>query len=116
MDKNAADFDLRLTQYKLLNEERMRRALRVLRPHTRQMLNMLPLLLHYNDLRLPGARSANVPFGIDGFVPNAWQRHYLKNQGINPEERSRGRYSILGLYAMGSTSSICQGIESDLDI
>ncbi|MDO5351711.1 MAG: class I adenylate cyclase [Succinatimonas sp.] len=116
MDKIATDFDLRLSQYKLLNEERMRRALRVLRPHTRKMLNMLPLLLHYNDKRLPGARDPDVPYGIDGFVPNAWQRDYLKKQGIEPESRLRGRYSILGLYAMGSTSSICQGISSDLDI
>lgn len=116
MDKTTTDFDLRLSQYKLLNEERMRRALCVLRPHTRKMLNLLSLLLHYNDKRLPGARDAEVPYGIDGFVPNAWQKDYLKKQGIDPEVRSRGRYSILGLYAMGSTSSICQGISSDLDI
>ena len=116
MDNLTTDFDLRLSQYKLLNEERMRRALCVLRPQTRKMLNLLSLLLHYNDKRLPGARDADVPYGIDGFVPNAWQKEYLKKQGIDPEVRSRGRYSILGLYAMGSTSSICQGISSDLDI
>ena len=116
MDSMTADFDLRLAKYKSLNEERFRRALRVLRPHTRQMLNILPLLLHYNNPRLPGERCCNVPYGIDGFVPNAWQKKWLLDRGIDPEIISRGRYSILGLYAMGSTSSICQGLQSDLDI
>lgn len=114
MDKSS--FKLRLSKYESLNQERLRRALQIMKNDAVNILNLLPVLLHYNNPKLPGYRSNSVPFGIDMFSPNEYQRRYLIDHGIDPDIREEKHCPIYGLYAMGSTSSIAQGQNSDLDI
>lgn len=51
------------------------------------VLNVLPVLLHYNSPNLPGYRSNSVPFGIDRFTPTEYQRRYLIDHGIDPDTK-----------------------------
>lgn len=114
MDK--ASFELRLSKCEALNQERIKRALQIMKNDVVNVLNVLPVLLHYNSPNLPGYRSSSVPFGIDKFTPNEYQRRYLIDHGIDPDTKEEKHYPIYALYAMGSTSSIAQVQNSDLDI
>ncbi len=114
MDK--AQFDKRFSELNALNIQRAKIAVSVMKKSVRDVLNIVPLLLHYNDPRMPGYRSNGVPFGIDMFVPNEFQRNFLKSKGIDPDLKIEPSYPIYALYTMGSTSSIAQGEDSDLDI
>ncbi len=143
----------RFRRYKALNETRLQRACALMGPQARWGLEVVPLLLHYNHICLPGYRSGYIPHGIDLFTPNEVQQQYLRDQlagslseaydDMAPlpteselEAKERLEYEarvaallaqippleepvqhdILGLYAMGSTSSIGQSQGSDLDI
>lgn len=112
----AEELERRLYRYFTLNEERVRRALKVMPRQTRDILYLIPIFLNYNSPQIPGFRNSSIPYGIDGFVPNENQRRWLIRQRIDPALKSRGKYSIYGLYVMGSSSSIGQGVKSDLDI
>lgn len=117
VDISREEFDLRFAKIRALDELRYRRALEVMTPDNREVLLILPLLLHYNTPKIPGYRDNDVPFGIDGFEPNDKQCRWLRQRGVDPEKKVRPKgYSIYALYAMGSTASIGQGVSSDLDV
>ena len=110
----------RLKRYKALNQNRLQRALSLMTPEARAALELVPLLLHYNHICLPGFRPGAVPQGIDLFTPNTTQQNYLKTM-LDPQapplvESPTHTHAILGLYAMGSTSSLGQSYNSDIDI
>lgn len=113
---NKAQFEQRFSKVKYLNEQRYDRALQIMKKEVIDILNLVPLLLHYNHPLIPGYRANGVPFGIDLFEPNEFQKEYLLSKGIDPNVKVSGNYPIYALYAMGSTSSIAQGQDSDLDI
>lgn len=108
----------RFKRYKELNQTRLRHALSLMSADARYCLSIVPVLLHYNHINLPGFRAHNVPQGIDMFEPDALQLHYLQSL-ISPQapalEEPKHK-DILGLYAMGSTSSLGQSDSSDVDI
>ncbi len=106
----------RLGRYRAFNQARLARSLAVMPVQARQMIEILPVLLHYNSPLLPCYREGAVPCGIDGFSPDLRQRAWMSRQSrgrLCPEPKSR---AIFALYTMGSTSSICQSPYSDLDI
>ena len=78
-----------------------------------------PLLLHFNHPSLPGYINDDVPTGISQFeiTENSKQlcNNFLKAD-FPEQEFEPHQCDIIGLYAMGSTSSIGQSTESDLDI
>ncbi|AGH80021.1 adenylate cyclase [Psychromonas sp. CNPT3] len=76
-----------------------------------------PILLHYNQVNLPGYINSDVPIGICQFQITAKQTQLL-SQFLNVDKLYKTSQScdILGLYAMGSTSSIGQCSHSDFDI
>ncbi len=113
---DANQFFRRLEQADRLNAGRLERARSLMNPYVRQVLKYVPVLLHYNSPKLPGYREGPIPYGIDCFAPDVGQTVWLSEQGIDAAKSSRGDYSIYALYAMGSTSSVCQGSKSDLDI
>lgn len=108
----------RLRRYKALNLTRLQRAVALMHHEARKCLEIVPVLLHYNHINLPGYRKGQVPHGIDLFVPNSIQRQYIEEL-LSPEApplQEPQEHAILGLYAMGSTSSLGQSDSSDVDI
>ncbi|MEI6898202.1 MAG: class I adenylate cyclase [Psychromonas sp.] len=82
-----------------------------------KVFQAFPLLLHINHPALPGYINANVPAGICQYeiTTNAQSLiDDLFNFDILQTEQKQS--DIIGLYAMGSTSSIGQSSESDFDI
>ncbi|MEF1226393.1 class I adenylate cyclase [Vibrio fortis] len=101
-----------------LNQQRIDRALALMDLQSQRVFHLIPALLHYNHPMMPGFYDQQVPFGIRSFMPNEFQKQFVEDTELtlggklaetdNPE--------ILGLYTMGSTSSIGQSTSSDLDI
>ena len=104
-----------ITRIDLLNQQRIERSLAVMDAQAKHIFSVLPLLLHYNHLSLPGYINEQTPHGIFDFEPTSIQNDGLKLLSpilINTPSDN----SILGLYSMGSTSSIGQTSSSDIDI
>ena len=108
----------RFKRYRELNETRLAHALSLMSHDARFCLSIVPVLLHYNHVNLPGYRSGGVPHGIDMFTPDERQRRFLQDTLVTgaPPLKEPREHAILGLYAMGSTSSIGQSDSSDVDI
>ena len=111
-----ADFKFRLERLEAHDAMRLERACSVMTPHVREIFSLVPVLLHCNTPAIPGWRPGPVPYGIDMFSPDLFQRSWIRGMGADPDNLPRGEYGIAALYAMGSTSSIGQGRGSDLDI
>lgn len=103
-----------------INQLRTERAVAVMGPASRRVYRLLPALLHYHHPQLPGFINSNVPHGICDYHPDPCQRRYL--QEITAQSRiplpaiTASELPIIGVYSMGSTSSIGQSRVSDLDI
>ncbi len=101
-----------------LNQQRIDRALALMDLQGQRVFHLIPALLHYNHPVIPGYYDEFVPHGICGFEPNAVQQQFVDDTELvigKPLTTSRSAH-ILGLYTMGSTSSIGQSTSSDLDI
>lgn len=107
----------RIKRYKALNQMRLQHALALMGHEARFCLSVVPVLLHYNHVNLVGYRP-NAPHGIDLFSLNQEQQLYLNNaiSSDAPLLQNPTQRAILGIYAMGSTSSLGQGVGSDLDL
>jgi adenylate cyclase class 1 len=104
-----------ITRLDLLNQQRIERSLAVMDSQAQHIFSVLPLLLHYNHSSLPGYLDEQTPYGVFDFSPSTTQHHVLhsfsQHTFSEPSEPA-----ILGLYSMGSTSSIGQTANSDVDI
>lgn len=104
-----------------INRLRVNRALAIMGPNYQRVYSLLPILLHCHHPMLPGYLDSNVPHGISFYIPDRNQRTWLDTIGhqinISPVVTSDNNdQPITGIYSMGSTSSIGQNINSDLDI
>ena len=101
-----------------LNQQRTERALALMDLQSQRVFHLIPTLLHFNHPVIPGYYDAQVPYGICQFEFNDVQRQFVEDtqltigQSLSTAENP----AILGLYTMGSTSSIGQSTSSDLDI
>ncbi|MEL0629615.1 class I adenylate cyclase [Psychromonas aquatilis] len=96
---------------------RVNSALALMRKDEANVFKIFPILLHLNEPTLPGYIDADVPKGICQFTPNEQQQSLsLQLFDFKLPDTSPALPEIIGLYAMGSTSSIGQCSESDLDI
>ncbi|QUJ67420.1 class I adenylate cyclase [Photobacterium sp. GJ3] len=103
------------------NQRRVERARLAMNAQSEQVFSLLPVLLHVNHPDLPGYQNAEVPQGISAYFPSdrqmslACEYFNLDRTALTGDvEAAAG--DILGLYAMGSTSSLGQSLTSDLDI
>lgn len=101
-----------------LNQQRIERALALMDMQGQRVFQLIPALFHFNHPIIPGFFETDSPSGLYGFEANDVQRQFLDDIALAlgqplPEPRQR---DILGLYTMGSTSSIGQSTSSDLDI
>lgn len=102
-----------------MNQLKIDRALAAMNPGFRYLYKLLPVLFHYHQPGMPGFQQADVPFGISTFVPDnpqcqALQSLLLAGQALQSQPQIEA--PIIGIYSMGSTSSVGQNSSSDLDI
>ncbi len=103
-----------------INQLRVDRALAAMGPAFQQVYSLLPTLLHYHHPMLPGYLEGNVPCGICFYTSddkqNASLTEMTKKSAIPLVAPVSGERPITGVYSMGSTSSIGQNANSDLDV
>ncbi|KJY81621.1 adenylate cyclase [Vibrio galatheae] len=101
-----------------LNQQRVERALALMDLPSQRVFHLIPTLLHFNHPVIPGYFDAQVPFGIRDFELNDIQQQFVADTQLTIGQllTSSTQPAILGLYTMGSTSSIGQSTSSDLDI
>ncbi|AEX23485.1 class I adenylate cyclase [Vibrio sp. EJY3] len=101
-----------------LNQQRVERALALMDSQSQQVFHLIPVLLNYNHPVIPGYYDADVPVGVYGLEPNDVQQQFIDDTQLTISDKleDAAQPAILGLYTMGSTSSIGQSTSSDLDI
>ncbi|EHR6782640.1 class I adenylate cyclase [Vibrio parahaemolyticus] len=101
-----------------LNQQRIDRALALMDSQSQQVFHLIPALLNYNHPVIPGYYDADVPYGVHGLELNPTQQQFIDDiqLAIGQPLKTAEKPAILGLYTMGSTSSIGQSTSSDLDI
>lgn len=101
-----------------LNRQRTERALALMDLQGQRVFQLIPALLHYNHPLIPGYLDQHVPYGIHCFELNKIQQQLVEDTelALGQPLHSAKQPMILGLYTMGSTSSIGQSSSSDLDI
>ncbi|MDV7106069.1 class I adenylate cyclase [Vibrio sp. TH_r3] len=101
-----------------LNRQRIERALAIMDQQAKQVFNLIPTLLHYNNPAIPGYYNKPVPYGVHSLEQNDTQKQFIKQAASTQQEAilPGNDTPILGLYTMGSTSSIGQSTSSDLDV
>ncbi|AMA65146.1 Adenylate cyclase [Candidatus Arsenophonus lipoptenae] len=104
-----------------INQLRLIRAYSSMSDQLKIIYELLPILLNYHHPILPGYIEGDVPVGICFFVPDTDQINWLKQFDINFYfepilYKNNSELPIIGIYSMGSTSSIGQNNNSDLDI
>ncbi|MGX9998176.1 class I adenylate cyclase [Vibrio sp. JZG120] len=101
-----------------LNQQRVDRALALMDSQSQQVFHLIPALLNYNHPVIPGYYDADVPFGVHGLALNSIQQQFIDDiqLAMGQPLKTAEKPAILGLYTMGSTSSIGQSTSSDLDI
>ncbi|MDF5441643.1 adenylate cyclase, partial [Vibrio parahaemolyticus] len=93
-----------------LNQQRVDRALALMDSQSQQVFHLIPALLNYNHPVIPGYYDADVPFGVHGLELNSIQQQFIDDiqLAIGQPLKTVEKPAILGLYTMGSTSSIGQ--------
>lgn len=101
-----------------LNRQRTERALALMDLQGQRVFHLIPALFHYNHPLIPGYFADDVPYGVHHFELNDIQQLMVDDTelAIGQALETAPRPAILGLYTMGSTSSIGQSTSSDLDI
>ncbi|MFQ5642802.1 MAG: class I adenylate cyclase [Thiogranum sp.] len=101
-----------------LNKDRLHRVQDSLQLRQRIFIRLLPLLFHINHPMLPGYLSNRTPCGISDFTPGkrCIQAARKLAKSFSYRRRAQRRYSIHGLYLMGSTGTIAYSKSSDFDI
>ena len=106
-----------LERFRRLNDERLRRTRERLSEEGRRFLDLIPLLFHLNDPKLPGFFSELAPAAIPGYRPS--EAEIAAARTLNPAfsytHKMLRAYRIRALYLMGSAGSIAQSATSDLD-
>jgi len=100
------------------NRLRLQAALMLVNDAQKNIFKIFPLLFHLNLKGFPGYVKGDVPTGIYKFDIREKIRalaHTFLGLSI-PLQQTKKSPEIIGLYAMGSTSSIGQSSESDFDI
>ena len=114
---DLATINDRFNNLQALECEKLNKAYEIMSLSARKVISLLPIILHFNHPVVPGFRNGSIPYGIDGFTPSIVQKEYLDKlfDGTHYDIKVADP-KILALYAMGSTSSLGQGYNSDFDI
>lgn len=101
-----------------LNRDRLNRTRLALRERQRDVIDILPLLLHVNHPLLPGFISSEVPHSVADYSPTSGAVQVAKrlSKSFVHEKRASLRHDIQSLFLMGSTGTLGHSGESDLDL
>jgi len=99
------------------NSLRIKSAQALMNKDELNVFQSFPTLLHFNIPSLPGYIDADVPSGICHYEITDKSERLINNLFNTDISQATQQHSdILGLYAMGSTSSMGQSSESDFDV
>ena len=102
---------------KRFNKIRLETAQILMLDDEKAVFQCFPFLFHFNSPNLPGFIDKDVPLGISQFEPSESLEQLCIDFLHTPlPTTSVINREIIGLYAMGSTSSVGQSAESDFDI
>ncbi len=106
-----------LQRFLTLHQGRLQLILDDLTESQRDLLGLIPLLLHINHPMLPGYVSAETPSGVYGFDVDRDLARIARGRfhGFSYQKRATPRYDIRGLYVMGSGGTLAYSHHSDLD-
>lgn len=101
-----------------LNRARLQRTKDSLRGHSRQFLDILPLLFHVNHPLLPGFVSKDTPSGVAEYTPEKSAIKYARvlAKSFFYKKRALYTYDITAIYIMGSSGTIAYSEASDMDV
>ncbi len=101
------------------NVLRLMELFRNLSEEKKELFNIIPFFLHVNSPDYPGfVDSENIPFGIISFYDSGFFKLSLKHFKITAKEIRLSiarKFYIRGLYIMGSSGTLAQGVHSDFD-
>ena len=116
---NISDIGTIKKRFQEVNKKRLDRVQELLRSKQRVFLEVLPFLFHINNPRLPGYIDDNTPFGVSGYKPSPETINTAKQINrlfSNKFLKMNRNPDIHTLFLMGSSGSIAQSPDSDLDI
>ncbi|WP_350432444.1 class I adenylate cyclase [Shewanella sp. H8] len=106
-----------------LNSIRLARTLDVLPDLQQNLFHIIPLLIHHNQIDVPGIIDPVTPCGIHDFTLSNTVDAACNALGlpipeiaIEPKTIQSNTAAFEGVYAMGSTASFGQNSQSDIDI
>jgi adenylate cyclase class 1 len=81
-------------------------------------IRLLPLLFHMNSPILPGYIDQYTPCGIANYFPSHLEKTIAKTikRSFKYQSRAYLKFEIASLYLMGSTGTLGQSVNSDLDL
>ncbi|AZG71945.1 class I adenylate cyclase [Shewanella livingstonensis] len=100
-----------------LNSTRLTRVLNVLPDLQQHLFHIIPFLIHYNQIDVPGIIDPRTPSGIYGFSLSKAMHSACEALSLSmPDTVHSTADAFEGVYAMGSTASFGQNPQSDVDI
>ena len=100
-----------------LNRVRQARALALLSPLKKDLLRLIPVLLHYHRAGYPGYNGPMTPSGVFEYAPSEQELLACDTLGlVRPMVHLVKHAAIEGVYSMGSMSSFGQNPKSDIDV
>lgn len=101
-----------------VNNARLKTVRETLKTRQRLLIDVLPLLFHYNEFMLPGYVGDDCPVGIYDYSPTDSATSAAKSlvKEYNARRVPMRTYNIYGIYLIGSAGTIAYTDRSDLDI
>ncbi|MGX5200345.1 class I adenylate cyclase [Aliikangiella sp. IMCC44632] len=108
----------RQQQFIELSKQRYERMLQNFSQSQADRVQLIPLLFHVNHPALPGYVDKQTPHGIPNYSKDSKELKLAKALFKSFELQSKAllKFEILGLYLMGSTGTLAQSYNSDLDL
>lgn len=105
-------------RFRAVGTARLERLRDMLEPRARDVVDLLPLLLHLNHPALPGYLSSTTPAGLSGYRPGpttlALAHQHWRSFEFRPGKTAAE--DIPALYLMGSSGTLGHADTSDLDV
>ncbi len=80
-----------------------------------RVINSIPLLMHVNDMRLPGYVEGDVPYGIANYTPDGEAEKFIHTRFHVKNFKFSKKPFVQMLAVMGSIGTVAYSKESDFD-